>query len=54
MILIWDFFKKRWFSVALVALLLVAVVRKNLRINVGDTASPAKKEQPEKFSFYFD
>jgi flagellum-specific peptidoglycan hydrolase FlgJ len=50
MILIWDFFKKRWFSVALVALLLVAVVRKNLRINVGDTASPAKKEQPEKYT----
>lgn len=50
MIWIWDFLKKRWFSVALVALLLAAVVRKNLRINVGDTAAPAKKEQPEKYT----
>ena len=50
MILIWDFLKKRWFSVALVALLLAAVVRKNLRINVGDTAAPAKKEQAEKYT----
>lgn len=50
MIWIWDFLKKRWFSVALVALLLAAFARKNLRINVGDTAAPAKKEQPEKYT----
>lgn len=50
MIWIWDFLKKRWFSVALVALLLAAIVRKNLRINVGDSAMPAKKEQQEKYT----
>lgn len=50
MIWIWEFLKKHWFSAALLALLLLAFARKNVRINVGDTAAPAKKEQPEKYT----
>lgn len=50
MIWIWDFLKKRWFTAALVVLLLLAFARKNLRINVGGSPAPAKKEQPEKYT----
>ncbi|MCK6694172.1 MAG: glucosaminidase domain-containing protein [Thermoanaerobaculia bacterium] len=50
MIWIWDFLKKRWFSAALVVLLLLAFARKNLRINVGGSTAPAPKEQPEKYT----
>ena len=48
--MIWTFIKKRWFSVALAMLVLIALVRKNLRINVGDSAHPARKEQLEKYT----
>jgi len=48
--MIWDFFKKRWFSVALILIVLIAIFRKNLRVNVGDTAAPAAKEQREKYT----
>lgn len=49
--MIWPFLKKRWFSAALVLIILAAIVRKNLRINVGDTAAPpVKKEQVEKYT----
>lgn len=48
--MIWTFIKKRWFSVALVMLVLIALVRKNLRINVGDSAHPSPKEQLDKYT----
>ena len=45
--MIWEFLKKRWFSVALVALIVMAIVRKNIRFDVGGASAPAKKVQPE-------
>lgn len=48
--MIWDFFKKRWFSVALVLIVLLAIFRNNLRIATNKTPLPAAKEQPEKYT----
>lgn len=48
--MILGFFKKRWFSVALVLIVLLAIFRNNLRINVARTPSPAAREQREKYT----
>ncbi len=43
----WDFIKKRWFTIALLLILLIAAVRKNLHVDGDDTAAPVSKERPE-------
>ncbi|MCB0531572.1 MAG: glucosaminidase domain-containing protein [Lewinellaceae bacterium] len=43
----WDFIKKRWFTIALLLILLIAAVRKNLHFDGDDTAAPVSKERPE-------
>ncbi|MCB0574887.1 MAG: glucosaminidase domain-containing protein [Saprospiraceae bacterium] len=43
----WSFFKTNWFSIALVLLVLIAVLRKKLVPAPGGSASPDKKEKPE-------
>lgn len=48
--MIWDILKKRWFSIALILIVLIAIFRKNLRVNVRDTVAPAAKEQKEKYT----
>lgn len=45
--MIWIFLKKRWFPLALVLLVLVALLRKNIRINLGD---PLHKDATEKYT----
>ncbi|MBK8969216.1 MAG: glucosaminidase domain-containing protein [Lewinellaceae bacterium] len=43
----WDFIKKRWFTIALLLILLIAAVRKNLHVGGDDAAAPASNERPE-------
>jgi flagellum-specific peptidoglycan hydrolase FlgJ len=49
-----KFFKSNWFSVALVLLVLVAIARKNVRIDFGQPENPKKREisrvKAEKFT----
>lgn len=50
----WKFFKTNWFTIALVLLVLLFIVRKNLPLGAGKAASPGQKEQqetnPEKYT----
>jgi flagellum-specific peptidoglycan hydrolase FlgJ len=48
--MIMTFVKKRWFSIALVLIILVAMARKNVRFQVDDTAAPAARENLEKYT----
>ncbi|MBK9338193.1 MAG: glucosaminidase domain-containing protein [Lewinellaceae bacterium] len=45
-----TFVKKRWFSIALVLIVLVAVARKNVRFQADDTAAPAAGKTLEKYT----
>lgn len=45
-----EFVKKRWFTLALVLLLLAAIVRKNIRFQPDDAAPPSASESQEKYT----
>ncbi len=50
----WKFFKTNWFTIALVLLLLIVIIQRNLSSAGGKARSPAPKEQaapnPEKYT----
>jgi len=48
--MIQEFVKKRWFSLALALLLLVAVLRKNIRFQTDDVSRPPAVETREKYT----
>lgn len=48
--MLWKFFKSNWFSVVLVCIVLLAIVRKGLHVHLGTPASPAPVEKLEKFT----
>jgi len=45
-----QFVKKRWFTVALILIVLVAIGRKNVRFRANDTVAPAATESREKYT----
>lgn len=45
-----EFVKKRWFTLALVLLLLAALVRKNIRFQADDAATPPAQESHGKYT----
>lgn len=45
-----EFVKKRWFTLALVLLLLAAILRKNVRFQPGDASRPPATETYEKYT----
>ncbi len=48
--MLFDFIKKRWFTLALLLILVVAIVRKNLRFEPGDTGAPKPEKSKEKYT----
>ncbi len=48
--MIQEFVKKRWFSLALVLLLLAAILRKNIRFQTDDVSKPPATETREKYT----
>ncbi len=45
-----GYIRKRWFTIALLLIVLIAIARKNLRFQAGDTAAPPREEPREKYT----
>lgn len=45
-----EFIKKRWFTLALLLILFIAILRQNLRFESGDSAAPVTETPKEKFT----
>lgn len=48
--MLWKVIKTNWFSIALVCIVVLAVVRKGLHINIGHSNTPASGEKVEKYT----
>lgn len=46
----WEYIKKRWFTLALLFILLIAIVRKNIHLPAGDAVAPEPKALQEKYT----